>query len=120
MQVEAAAARRLAIAAMACVVAGCSGTDGPGQGKAFTNSIVFVSDRSGEQQLYTMSSDGSHVQRLTTVVGDKDSPVFSPDGRRVAFAMSDTGSHGVPTFIYVVDADGSGLTQLTSGLSVRA
>jgi Tol biopolymer transport system component len=78
---------------------------------------VFVSDRSGQQQLYTMKSDGSQVQQLTTVVGDKDTPVFSPDGRHIAFAMSDTGSYGVPTFIYVVDADGSALTQLTSGFA---
>jgi Tol biopolymer transport system component len=118
MQAEAVTARRLSIAALACVVAACSSTDGPGPGKSFTNSIVFVSDRSGQQQLYTMSSDGSHVRQLTTVVGDKDTPVFSPDGRRIAFAMSDTGSHGVPTLIYVVNADGTGLTQLTSGIEL--
>jgi Tol biopolymer transport system component len=116
MQVESAVARSLSIAALACVVASCSGTDGPGPGRAFTNSIVFVSDRSGQQQLYTMKSDGSHVQQLTTVVGDKDTPVFSPDGRHIAFAMSDTGSGGVPKWIYVINADGSGLTHLTSGL----
>jgi Tol biopolymer transport system component len=114
MQVNAAAARSLSIVALACVTAGCSGTDGPGGRQAFTNSIVFVSDRSGEQQLYTMRSDGSHVQQLTTVVGDKDAPVFSPDGRRIAFEMSDTGSHRVPTSIYVVNADGGGLAQLSS------
>lgn len=116
MHIEATARRRLSIVVLACVVASCSGTDGPGPARAFTNSIVFVSDRSGEQQLYTMRSDGSNVQRLTTVVGDKDSPVFSPDGRRVAFVMSDTASGGAVQSIYVIDADGSGLTQLTSGL----
>jgi dipeptidyl aminopeptidase/acylaminoacyl peptidase len=116
MQIRTAAVRSLSIAALVCLVAACSGTDGPGSGKSFTNSIVFVSDRSGQQQLYTMRSDGSHVQQLTTVVGDKDTPVFSPDGRRIAFAMSDTASGGVPMSIYVIDADGTGLTQLTSGL----
>jgi dipeptidyl aminopeptidase/acylaminoacyl peptidase len=116
MHVEAAAACRLSIVALACVLASCSGTDGPGGGPAFTNSIVFVSDRSGQPQLYTMKSDGSHVQQLTTVVGDKDSPVFSPDGRRVAFVMSDTASGGAVQSIYVINADGSELRQLTSGL----
>ncbi len=90
------------------------GADGPGEGRAFTNSIVFVSDRTGAQQVYTMRSDGSHVRQLTTVVGNKDNPVFSPNGRRIAFAMSDT-TGPIPQWIYVVNADGSGLTQLTTG-----
>jgi Tol biopolymer transport system component len=118
MRLEDAVVRGLSLAALACVIASCSGTDGPNGGRAFTNSIVFVSDRSGQQQLYTMRSDGSHVQQLTTVVGDKDTPVFSPDGKRIAFAMSDTGSGGAPTSIYAINADGTGLTQLTSGVEV--
>ena len=115
MQSIAAVTRSLSLAAAALAITSCSSADSPAGGPKFTNSIVFVSDRTGEQQLFTMNSDGSHVRQLTTVVGDKNYPVFSPDGQRVAFAMSDTASGGVPTFIYVINVDGTGLTQLTSG-----
>ena len=105
--------RALSLVAATFVIASCSSADGPGGGKAFTNSIVFVSDRSGEQQLYTMKADGSRVKQLTTAIGAKYSPAFSPDGRRIAFAMTDTASGSL--WLYVVNADGTGLTQLTSG-----
>jgi Tol biopolymer transport system component len=116
MRVETAVLRGVPFVALLCVVASCSDSNGPGGGPSFTDAIVFVSDRTGAQQLFTMKSDGSNVKQLTTVVGNKDTPAFSPDGRHIAFAMSDTGSGGAPTFIYTINADGTGLVQLTSGL----
>jgi Tol biopolymer transport system component len=62
-----------------------------------------------------MRSDGSNVKQLTTVIGDKDTPVFSPDGRRIAFAMSDTGSSGVPTLLYRWSPDESRFAYATDG-----
>lgn len=73
--------------------------------------IVFVSGREGSQQIYIMGADGSNVTRLANAAGSNIFPVFSPDGRKIAFASDrDGGSHQ----IYVMDADGSNMTRLTS------
>jgi Tol biopolymer transport system component len=67
---------------------------------------------SGRWGLYVMRADGTHAERLAVQEGlDTFYTDWSPDGRRIAFsarrgreAMSD---------IYVVNADGTGLRQLT-------
>jgi hypothetical protein len=48
MRIKAAIVRGVSFAALACAVASCSGADSPNGGPAFTDSIVFVSDRNGE------------------------------------------------------------------------
>ena len=61
--------------------------------------------------IYTMAADGSDVKRLTNNFDDRESsPVFSPDGRWIAFNSDRDGSGG----IYTIAADGSGQTLLTS------
>jgi len=39
----------------------------------------------GEAQLYLLSLDGGEARPLTALAGGVDSPVWSPDGRRIAF-----------------------------------
>ncbi len=73
--------------------------------------IVFVSDREGSEQIYIMGADGSNVARLTNAAGSNVLPVFSPDGRKIAFASDRDGDL---LQIYVMDADGSNVTRLTS------
>lgn len=53
---------------------------------------------------------GPRVQRLTA-------PVFSPDGRRVAFAATDESALDGPSArrVYVADRDGGGLTAVAEG-----
>jgi len=46
--------------------------------------IAFVSDRSGQRDLWTMSADGSDVRPVTSDEADDQSPAWSPDGREVA------------------------------------
>lgn len=86
--------------------------------------IVFVSDRSGSEDLYLMNTDGSGVRALTFDTGDdwlsgtarpmgagfEYSP-WSPDGSRIAFVREG----GVGSGIYVIGLDGSGSRRLTSG-----
>lgn len=82
---------------------------------ALTNSIVFVSGRSGAAELYVMNGDdGSHVRELTTTPDLKYDPVFSPDGRQIAYAMGIIQPGGVSN-IHVINSDGTNDTPLPGG-----
>jgi len=58
-----------------------------------------------QSELYVMHSDGSNVVQLTDELFIGPSPTWSPDGSQIAFSMDHD--------IYVINVDGSGLTQLT-------
>jgi Tol biopolymer transport system component len=87
--------------------------------------IVFVGNQSGSWQLHTMDPDGSNqvqVTNLPATTWELWLPVFSPDGRRILFSR-DTPENSCPLDqfplpnclnLYVVNADGTGLAQLTS------
>jgi TolB protein len=65
-------------------------TDSPGIdiGGSFSpdgSKIVFESDRSGSQQVYTMNVDGSNQQRISFFGGRAATPEWSPRGDQIAF-----------------------------------
>lgn len=62
-------------------------------------------------EILSMRADGSNVVRLTQVVGMDDDPVWSPDGRQIAFESDRAGNFD----IWVMNADGSNPVNLTSG-----
>ena len=69
------------------------------------NKIAFVSRRDGNAEIYLMNADGSGLRRLTrNTVGDRN-PVWSPDGRRIAFENN--------WQVNVMNADGSRQRRLT-------
>jgi len=72
---------------------------------------ALFSDRltGSDRDLYLTSVEGS-VVNLTQSAGDDLQPAVSPDGRRIAFSSGRGGNLD----IYVMDANGSNLTQLTS------
>ena len=72
--------------------------------------IVFISDRDGNWEIYTMNADGSEQTRLTINNSDDQFPSWSPDGTKIVF-VSDR--HGYLE-IYTMNADGSGQTRLTT------
>ena len=74
-----------------------------------TCKIVFVSDRDGNNEIYTSNTDGSNITRLTNNPGNDDDPVWSPDGTRIAFTSDRYGS----SEIYIMSADGSNVVQRT-------
>jgi len=55
-----------------------------------------------------INADGSGLKRVTTSSGEY--PAWSPDGSRIAFASARAGNYD----IYVMNADGSAQTQLTT------
>ncbi len=75
-----------------------------------TGKIVFVSDRDGNDEIYSMNYDGSGVTRLTDNTAQDGSPDWSPDGSKIAFSSNLTGDFE----IYVMNSDGSGLVQVTT------
>ena len=76
--------------------------------------ILFVSNRTGSDELWVAPRRGGAALQLTTLNGPAaGSPRWSPDGRRVAFDSRAAGSAD----IWLIDADGSNLKQLTTDKS---
>jgi Tol biopolymer transport system component len=73
--------------------------------------IVFTAKPAGSptRDIYVVGSDGNGLTRLTSGEGDNTYPAFSPDGSKIVFNSNRTGTSQV----YVMNADGSGQTQLT-------
>jgi dipeptidyl aminopeptidase/acylaminoacyl peptidase len=69
-----------------------------------------------------MQPDGSGVRKLTDAASEAKvaaEPAWSPDGTRIAFVLSTPehlGAYAGDGDLYVMNADGTGLTQLTDGL----
>jgi Tol biopolymer transport system component len=75
--------------------------------------IAFVSDRAGNQEIYTMNAAGQFQTRLTNNPFQDNGPVYSPDGTRIAFSSNRDGNYE----IYIMNADGTGSpTRLTTNL----
>ena len=79
--------------------------------------IAFASDRDFDgavtkhrEEIYVMDADGSNQTRLTNNRGRDLDPVFSPDGKKIAFTSDRDGN----SEIYVMNADGTGQTNLTN------
>jgi hypothetical protein len=77
--------------------------------------IVFVSGRDGSaHDFYVMNADGSGQTRITnSVFTNKGLPVFSPDGKKIAFQAM-VANPNVNYEIFVMNADGSNLSQITN------
>ncbi|MGE3191136.1 MAG: TolB family protein, partial [Vicinamibacterales bacterium] len=57
--------------------------------------LGFVSDRSGESQVYRLAVDGGEAERLTDTETGVNRFAWSPDGRRLAYTMTDPVSEAV-------------------------
>ena len=69
------------------------------------NQIIFVS----EDDLWTVSTSGGTARRLTSGLGEMSSPLFSPNGKWVAFSAEEEGHREV----YVMPSQGGEIKRLT-------
>jgi TolB protein len=68
--------------------------------------------RGGQRDIFTMRPDGSGLTNITHDANDEDrDPVWSPDGRRIAFTHN---SGGGDYDIYLMNADGTGRVNVTN------
>ncbi len=77
--------------------------------------ILYVSQESGNADIWSMNSDGTDRKQLTTDPHSDTWPVLSPDDRSIVF-MSDRGGSDN---IWRMDIDGKNQTRLTSEQSER-
>jgi hypothetical protein len=72
--------------------------------------IVFGSSRDGNAELYSVNADGGALRRLTWTPQTEQSPAWSPDGGRIAYESEPSGGRWR---VWVMNADGSGQTQIS-------
>lgn len=70
--------------------------------------------------IFVMNADGSNLRQITTTRGLDNDPSWSPDGKRILFSSegapqpSEEPQPDNPNDIFVINVDGSGLTNLTN------
>lgn len=77
--------------------------------------LVFSSDRTGSQQIWTMHADGSGARQITLEAGFANWwPRISPDRRRILFYRSPSGFPGDSSraSLWMVNPDGTGLSEV--------
>ena len=88
----------------------CSGSWSPDGG-----SVALSFGDAQSSDLYTASLDGKHTRRLSSdSPGIKIKPVWSPDGKRIAYISFVSRETGMISYAYIVDADGSNIKQIAN------
>lgn len=81
----------------------------PSKAQPNTERIVFMSDRDGPRDIYTMNSDGSDVQHIIASSEQDLDPQWSPNRQQIAFVSTRDGRNN----IYLADASGGSIRRLT-------
>src|SRR5512137_1062112 len=79
-------------------------------------SLVFVSDRDGRDQIYSMAGNGFNQQNLSNNSAYEHFPDLSPDATKIVFSSfrNPPGEN-----IYIMDLDGQNIQQVTTGAGQR-
>ncbi|MFB0516263.1 MAG: TolB family protein [Candidatus Neomarinimicrobiota bacterium] len=73
--------------------------------------ITFVGGMN-KNEIYIMNADGSDIQRITNNTTTEHFLSWSPDGTRLVFMVGSLHDGG---HLYIINIDGTGLTQITTG-----
>lgn len=73
--------------------------------------IAFVSDSSGNYELYVSNVDGSGLVRLTNTPENELRPAWSPDASQIVYDV-DVADTLIKRDLFIMNADGSGVRQL--------
>jgi len=88
-------------------------TDGYYEGEICTtpdnNTIVFASDRGGDQHLFRINQDGSGLRQLTFGESFDRAPSCSPDSNSIIYASR----RGDTTYLWKISVEGAGPVQIS-------
>ncbi|MBE0460626.1 MAG: PD40 domain-containing protein [Candidatus Aminicenantes bacterium] len=76
----------------------------------FKGKIIFQSNFDGDNEIYLMTNKG--IQKLTDNTWEDEYPVWSHDGKKIAFSSNEKGNFD----IYIMNPDGTEITPITSSL----
>lgn len=76
----------------------------------YVKSVVDPETKTRIAHLWLMERDGANARALTTIGSSNASPVWSPDGRSIAFTSDRDGAHGV----YLLSLAGGDAREVTS------
>jgi Tol biopolymer transport system component/predicted Ser/Thr protein kinase len=80
--------------------------------------IAFVSDRSGQSEVWLANADGSNQVQLTSLSSDQaGSPNWSPDGQEIVFGWMDGGTSQIYT-IPITGGKPMRITNMSPGCSI--
>ena len=83
--------------------------------------IVFISDRTGNDEIWIMNYDGTNQRQLTFNEEKRDNfPSFSPDGQEIVFSSVEIGSLNLNWDIWIMNRDGTNQRQLTFDKDIDA
>ena len=71
--------------------------------------IVYLGNAGGREQIFVMDINGENIVQLTDAPEGARLPTFSPDNNYIVYNSSNAGGE-----IFLMNADGSGKTQLTN------
>src|SRR5215208_2071237 len=80
----------------------------------FENTAFTAENPEGDAEIYTINHDGTDIRQITSNDVDDLDPAWSPDGTQIAFATD--GPDGIED-IFVMDAEGNHMTNLTADFS---
>ena len=79
--------------------------------------VLFVSNRGGQWDIWSIKKDGSELTRLTDNQDKDYSPRATPDGKHILFFSTPTSSEAgyITESVWIMDMDGKDAKRLTSG-----
>ncbi len=77
--------------------------------------IAYLSERSGNREIWVMQSDGTGKAQVTFSEGNVSEYAWSPDSTRIAYVVAAPPGTWPEFSLWVINSDGSGSEQLTTG-----